>query len=622
MAVYGDGAAASGTAASGTAPGRPAPTGTPPGRPAPARPATGARTTAWLRSGRFTLGDLLALASFVAAAVALTARLWPASEGVLNRQDQAFFEWMLAHGARVLTEGVNPFFSTQMNAPDGVNMMANTSVLGISIPLAPLTMAVGPHAAFTVFLTGALVATAASWYLLLSRPLRLARPAAWVGGLFCAFAPGMVSQANGHPNIVAQFLVPVIIWRTLKLREEGRWLRNGLLLALPIVWQAVINLEILFMTAVGLFVFVALMAALSGDARRAWRPFLAGLAVAGGVSLVVLAYPIWYHFRGPQAYLGLPDNVRNFGADLAAYPAFARQSLAGDADIAKRLAQNPSEENAFFGWPVLVLVGLTVVACIRRTYVIALLVAGLVLAAFSLGPKVKVDGVATSLPSVWGFVTDLPLLNAVVPTRWALATIPVVGLLLAVGLDRALAFAAPRPSAGIAVRIATALVFAAALLPIVPTTLPSQEFKAAPEFVTSGAWREYTADGRSVMFVPVVSSVATDPLRWSAAVRNDLRFTQGYFLGPNDTDGKATFTAPRRPTTTFLSLVKAKKPAPVTPSLRSGAIEDLRYWRAGAVVLVPGVDAARYRAALTELYGYEPRAVGGVWLWDTRGVAA
>ena len=98
MASHRDGAAATSTA---------------PARPAPTRPAAGARTTAWLTSG-----DWLALASFVAAALALTARLWAASaDGVLNRQDQAFFEWMLAHGARVVTEGVNPFFSAQMKPP-------------------------------------------------------------------------------------------------------------------------------------------------------------------------------------------------------------------------------------------------------------------------------------------------------------------------------------------------------------------------------------------------------------------------------------------------------------------------------------------------------------------------
>ncbi len=56
-----------------------------------------------------------------------------------------------------------------MNVPDGVNMVANTSVLAVSIPLTPITLALGPHAAFMVFLTGALVATALAWYFVLSR---------------------------------------------------------------------------------------------------------------------------------------------------------------------------------------------------------------------------------------------------------------------------------------------------------------------------------------------------------------------------------------------------------------------------------------------------------------------
>ena len=39
------------------------------------------------------------------------------------------------------------------------------------------------------------------------------------------------------------------------------------------------------------------------------------------------------------------------------------------------------------------------------------------------------------------------------------------------------------------------------------------------------------------------------------------------------------------------------------------------------MVLVPGDDTARYRAALTSLYGFEPREIGGVWVWDTRTIA-
>ncbi len=82
-----------------------------------------------------------------------------------------FFEWMLGHGALVATGQASPFFSEAMNAPLGINLMANTSVLGISIPLTPVTLLFGPHVAFNVFLTGGLILTAVSWYLVLSRYL-------------------------------------------------------------------------------------------------------------------------------------------------------------------------------------------------------------------------------------------------------------------------------------------------------------------------------------------------------------------------------------------------------------------------------------------------------------------
>src|SRR6185312_1650250 len=168
----------------------------------------------------------------------VTGRLWldPGSGVRDNRADQQQFEWMMAHGARVVTHFAYPFHSDQMNVPDGVNLMANTSVLSISLPMTPITLLFGPRAAFLLFLTLGMIATATAWYFLLSRVLIGARGPAWLGAGFCAFAPAMVSHANGHPNIVSQFVVPLIIWRTLRLADPGRWLRNGLLLALVIVW--------------------------------------------------------------------------------------------------------------------------------------------------------------------------------------------------------------------------------------------------------------------------------------------------------------------------------------------------------------------------------------------------
>jgi hypothetical protein len=109
--------------------------------------------------------------------------------------------------------------------------------------MTPITVLFGPRWSFLLFLTLGMAATGVAWYFVLSRVLVGARGPAWLGAAFCAFAPAMVSHANAHPNIVSQFVVPLIVWRTLRLAEPGRWLRNGVLLGLVIVWQAFLNLE-------------------------------------------------------------------------------------------------------------------------------------------------------------------------------------------------------------------------------------------------------------------------------------------------------------------------------------------------------------------------------------------
>ena len=79
-------------------------------------------------------------------------------------------------------------------------------------------------------LTLNLAGAAFAWYLFLRRFVVRHRAAAAVAGLFCGFAPGFVSHANGHLNWSAGWIAPVLLWWVLKLREPGRWLRNGLIL--------------------------------------------------------------------------------------------------------------------------------------------------------------------------------------------------------------------------------------------------------------------------------------------------------------------------------------------------------------------------------------------------------
>ncbi|MEV0004499.1 hypothetical protein AB0H28_19755 [Micromonospora sp. NPDC050980] len=575
------------------------------------------------RRGRWL--DALAVLSFVLLALWVTARLWvdPANGIRDNRTDQAQFEWMMAHGARVVTGFAYPFTSDRMNVPDVVNLMANTSVLSISLPLAPVTVWCGPRWSFLIFLTFGLAATGAAWYFLLSRVVVGARGPAWLGAGFCAFAPAMVSHANAHPNIVSQFVVPLIIWRTLRLAQPGRWLRNGLLLGLVIVWQAFLNLEILLMTAIGLGVVVLALALGRPASRTAARPFAAGLGVAALVAGALLAYPLHVQFAGPGAYSGLSPLIRGYSTDLAAYLAWSRESVAGDARGSEPLVKNATEENAFFGWPLLVLVAALVWWLRRNAVVLGLAAVAVVFGLFSLGREIRFDGRDTGVPGPWAALENLPVLHSVVPTRWSLALTPIIGVLLALGADRARRLAGRHPAARGQIRFATGTVLAMALLPILPTPLPATRLDPTPVFVSSGAWRPYVAGGRSVVTLPLPDTTYAVPLRWSAETRLDMPLARGYFLYPDTRPGAgriALFTAPPRPTSTFFETVRRTDAVPpITPQDRVAVVDDLRHWRAGVVILDPRLrPAASLRRAMTELTGITPTRVGGVWLWDVR----
>ncbi|WP_043513171.1 MULTISPECIES: hypothetical protein [unclassified Actinoplanes] len=576
-----------------------------------------------------TWRDVVAIASFLAVALFVTAPLWLNLDHELrdDPQDQAFFEWMLAHGARVLTDGVYPFFSDRMNYPDGVNMMANTSALAVSLPLTPVTLLFGPHVAFNVFLTGALALTGTSWYLVLSRRLVGSRLAAWVGALFATFAPSMIAHANGHPNIVSQFLVPVIIWRTLELRVPGRAVRNGLLLAGMLIWQAFINLEILFMTAVGVGVFCLVMGLVRVRRHRS-EPFafLRGLIVAGSVTLAVLAYPLSVQFAGPQSYKGLSEYVRSFGSDLASFTAYSTHSVAGNLEVPLTLAQNPSEQNAFFGWGLVILFFGLVLWLRRSAAALTLGGLGLLFAAISLGPNIRLNGADTGVPGIWSFLHHLPVFDSAVPTRFAMAIAPIVGIVLALGCQRAAELVRTQPQTRGPIRVAMITAVAMALVPLIPHQLDTVKMETVPSFVTSGQWRHYVDDNHTVVTLPLPDSYYPDPLRWSAYTKLDMRIAGAYALLPNQnpqdpTDHTAAFAPPWRPTSGLMSSIRQGNPTPeVSPARREMTLADLRYWKAGVVVLTPQTRDIEMLRTMSDLLGFRPTWTGGVWLWDVRNL--
>ncbi|WP_412539719.1 hypothetical protein R8Z50_28335 [Longispora sp. K20-0274] len=560
--------------------------------------------------------------SYLAVALYVTCRLWVHRDvrlSSLNPTDHEQFLWFFGHAARVVSHLENPFVTDRLNFPDGANMMANTSVLGLGVPLAPISLIFGVQTTFAVALTLTLALTASAWYWLFSRHLVTSGLAAYVGAGFLGFAPGMVAQAAGHPNLTAQFMVPLIGWWVVKLRE-GRFLRDGLILGLLITYQVFLNEEVLFMVAMGCALFVGTYALQRREEVRAQvKPFLAGLAVAAGVAGVLLAYPLWVQFFGTGHYRGLPTGLDRFTTDVASFTGYARRSLAGSDAGANKLTLSGNEENAFFGWPLVLFVLCALGLLWRRPMVRSLLVVGLFFAGLSLGKTIVFNGQSTGIPGPIRLLQHVPPFDLATATRYTLMVIPVVGILLTLGMDGLARWAGTQRWRW---AVASAAVLAA-LVPIAPTPLVVLD-KPIPAFITSGAWKAYVDDEHTLVSVPTPGMDRMNGMRWSAVTNVGFRVPRGYFIGPSGPDDPTGtwFPAPR-PTSTLFSKVAANIRVPaVTDGDRAAAVADLKYWRAAVVVLSSSeYNAPALLRLATDLLG-EPTwdQAGGVWLWDVRNL--
>ncbi|MFF3557379.1 dolichyl-phosphate beta-glucosyltransferase [Streptomyces tsukubensis] len=591
------------------------------------------RTAAPARTGLRTnllIGFLFCLVSLV-----LYQNLWAdLDRGYLADagQDQNQWEWFFAVTADNVVNFRNPLFSHAQNAPDGVNLMANTVMLGLSVPLTPVTLLLGPTVTWAIVLTFGLAATAIAWYWLIVR--RITGPAAraragagagaqgemggnghrWaaaLGAAVAAFAPPMISHGNAHPNFLVLFVIPLLVDRALRLCEGRRVVRDGIVLGLLAAYQIFIGEEPLLLAAMGMLLFALFYALLDREAaRRSWRPLLRGTGIGLAVCLPLVAGPLAWQFFGPQSYSGVLHGSETYNSPRA-FLEFAGRSLLGTDERADPLAMNRTEQNAFYGWPLIALVAGIVVQWWRRTLVAALALTAGAAALLSLGAEIPVPLTDHTVPGPWAPLGKAPLFEAVIESRVAMICAPVLGMILAVAAVRLAG--QPRRT----VRILGAAALAAALVPIVPTPYPVRERNTVPAFVTEGTYRDYLGPGESMVIVPLPNPGDADALHWQSTTGFRFPIAGGYFMGPWGPDDLGIYGAVPRHTANLLSDVRHSGKVPdIGPLQREQARADLQDWRAGVVVLPPQYNEDPLQEALEALLERPGRWVGGVLVWD------
>lgn len=568
---------------------------------------------------RLSPGDLAAVALFLAAAVFVVARLWKhLGSGYLTSsgQDQTMWEWFFAVAAHSVVNLQNPLSSDLQNYPLGVNLMGNTAMFGISIPLAPITLLFGPNVTFTLALTLGLSGTAIAWYWVFSRHVVTSRRAAVVGATLCGFAPAMISHANGHPNFVALFLLPFIAIMVIRLGSGHRPVRDGVVLGLMVAYQIFLGEEPLLIYAIAFAVFgLAFAADRRRDAVAAAKRGIKGLAIAGAVALGLVAFPLWWQFFGPGSYGAIEHGA--VGNDTGAFTNFPTESLGAVPGAASEFRMNATEENAFFGWPLLLLLGMSTVWLWRMPLARAAAVTLGAMGVLSLGSELTIGGFETGIPLPWALFAKLPLLESVLESRFAMGCLPAAALLLTLGTDRALASAREGQRS-------TALLWlgwlGVALLPLWPTPLDAVPRAPAPAFFADGTWREYVDDG-SVVTVPLPSPENAKMLRWQTEQGFGFPIAGGYFVGPAGAEDHGKYGPDDRPTALLLGAAQKNGAVPtVNDTTREQALTDLRFWQADVLVLPHARNDRVLLETVRQLVGSPGVSVDGVWVWDVRGI--
>jgi hypothetical protein len=558
------------------------------------------------------------LACYLLAAVAVTWHLWadPASRTVAgNPHDADQFAWFLRYSATAVAHGRLPALVTPaMNAPQGINLMWNTSLLLPGVLLTPVTLLFGPQTALTVLMTLGLAGSAATLFWVLRR-WDVSIGAAALAGAVYGFSPALVQASIGHYNLQFAVLPPLIIDAGLRLCLRSRApVRDGIWLGLLATAQLFTGEELLLLTAIAGLPLVTVLAA--GRPRAVpgrLRPAAAGIGVAAGVTLLLAGYALWVQFFGPLTQRGSSFTPDFFKNDLAAFVTPSGYLLfhtAASAAAATRYQGGPSEYLAYLGWPLLVVLAVVTLAFWRHLAVRATGVTLAVLGVLSLGGHPLING--TEHPGVtlpWHWLESVPVLGAALPDRLSIVMAGVAAALLAFGLDLARARMASVRWLGVAATAMAVLV----CLPLIPRPLPAASAPRLPAGWSAAFAALRLPPQYRVLVVPVPTAILTDAQRWQADTGEPGLLIGGYFVGPAwnglayiDGNGVAV-------TAQYLDALWSGGPAPPAPP-RSQVEADLRTWQPAAVVAVTSPDSSLGRY-LEGLFGRPTIRAGSVLAW-------
>jgi len=583
------------------------------------------------RGLRVVAFHLLALVCFSVPAVLLWWHVWsghPSSALTCGCGDPAQEVWFVAWPAWAIAHLHNVFFSSAVNVPHGANLLSNTSGTLVGVVTAPLTWLFGPVLATNVALTLAPALSAWACFAAI-RPLVTWKTAAIPAALVFGYSSAIVTSLTfGHVSVTV-LVIPPFLFTTLYeivIRQEHSVRRDGLLLAALLIVQFFISSEILVMCLVlGAVGLAAVVVVGWRQLRPRARHGLPALGLAGGLALVVVAYPTWYGLAGPEAVSGVlfalaPISGIPLSGLLAPgqYAAQANEYIRFGGYLGRT---GPPPDYVGAG---VALVGLGSVVIGRRrplTWLLLFLAAvtfWLALGGYLLGGPSWLGH--PWLP--WRNLSMLSILKEILPDQFVPLLTLFLAFLIAVGLD-VLHDTRWRPgswSAGhrtVIAALATAAVAVVAVGPVFATfDAPLRVVRVhTPAYLRSSA-PTLPADD-VVLTVPFAVSGSAQPMLWQATEGMHFRLAGGALKTPGPLGGPIGAGAPgsARRILTDLSVSGAALPTG-TPAELAAVRQVLLSWQVNQVVITGSSRDPIYASGFfTKAIGVAPIFERDAWVW-------
>jgi hypothetical protein len=428
--------------------------------------------------------------------------------------------WFMAWWAHAISYHLNPFLTTAIWAPPGVNLAWTTDFPLATVLLYPITRLCGPTVSCNVL--HLIAPPLAGWSaFVLCRYLVGRFWPAWLGGYFFAFSPYMLDGMVNGVLLMLVFPLPLAVWATMGRRADEIQARGFVaILVLLMVAQFLMSAETFASAAIFGTIATALAARPAAAQERArLRSVASSIIVAYAISAVVLSPYLYYMFAfgTPRGVIFSPWRT---SIDVANFlvPTITNQlgTLPFCGMIARRFLNQLSESGGYIGLPLLAIVLLFARERWHDRagkFMMLMLGCACILA---MGPLLEIAGYRL-LPLPGAALMFVPLLDKAMPARFMIYAYLTMSVMVAMWLAEEHGRTTLRWAIGVA---------------IVPFMLPNLSMSfwttraEIPPFFSSSLYRQYLTPGETVVVLPY--GLFGEGMLWQAATGMYFRMAGGY----------------------------------------------------------------------------------------------